>query len=98
MIEAKELARHADVRMTMKYTHIGLEDQAEALAACLHPNICTYADWLRIGCVSGGVGVRRCQRMTATTTRTVGPETTKPLAGRGFVVVLSQTVSSSQLT
>lgn len=32
LVEAKELARHSDVRMTMKYTHIGLEDQAKAVA------------------------------------------------------------------
>ncbi|QEG37725.1 Tyrosine recombinase XerD [Bythopirellula goksoeyrii] len=31
LVEARELARHSDVRMTMKYTHIGLGDQAEAL-------------------------------------------------------------------
>jgi len=30
--EAKELARHSDVKMTMRYTHIGLADQAAALA------------------------------------------------------------------
>ena len=30
--EAKELARHSDVNMTMKYTHIGIEDQAKAVA------------------------------------------------------------------
>ena len=30
--EAKELARHSDVSMTMKYTHIGLSDQAKAVA------------------------------------------------------------------
>lgn len=29
--EAKELARHQDVKMTMKYTHIGMRDQATAL-------------------------------------------------------------------
>jgi hypothetical protein len=29
--EAKELARHSDVKMTMRYAHIGLEDQAEAI-------------------------------------------------------------------
>jgi len=29
--EAKELARHSDIRMTMKYTHIGIEDQAKAI-------------------------------------------------------------------
>ena len=28
--EARELARHSDIRMTMKYTHIGIEDQARA--------------------------------------------------------------------
>ena len=26
--EVKELARHSDIKMTMKYTHIGMEDQA----------------------------------------------------------------------
>ena len=29
--EAKELARHTDVKMTMKYAHIGIEDQAKAV-------------------------------------------------------------------
>ena len=29
--EAKELARHSDVKMTMRYTHIGMEDQARAI-------------------------------------------------------------------
>ncbi len=31
LVEARELARHSDVRMTMRYTHIGLEDQAKAV-------------------------------------------------------------------
>jgi integrase len=30
--EAKELARHTDVKMTMRYTHIGMADQAKAVA------------------------------------------------------------------
>ena len=30
--EARELARHCDIRMTMKYTHIGIEDQARAVS------------------------------------------------------------------
>ena len=29
--EARELARHADIRTTMKYTHIGMDDRARAL-------------------------------------------------------------------
>jgi hypothetical protein len=36
--EARELARHSDVRMTMKYTHIGLADRARALAALPAPS------------------------------------------------------------
>jgi site-specific recombinase XerD len=36
--EARELARHSDVRMMMKYTHIGLEDQARALASLPAPS------------------------------------------------------------
>ena len=54
IIEARELARHADVRMTMKYTHIGLEDQAEALAGLPAPFPSKTADWLGIGWDSGG--------------------------------------------
>ena len=33
LVEARELARHSDIRMTMRYTHIGLDDQAMAVAA-----------------------------------------------------------------
>ncbi len=55
LVEARELARHADVRMTMKYTHIGLQDQADALAGLPLPKTCTNADWPGIGRVSGGV-------------------------------------------
>ncbi len=29
--EAKELARHTDIKMTMRYTHIGIADQAKAI-------------------------------------------------------------------
>jgi site-specific recombinase XerD len=32
LTEARELARHGDIRMTMRYTHIGIKDQANALA------------------------------------------------------------------
>ena len=46
--EAKELARHTDVRMTMKYTHIGIHDQAKAVA-----RLPTNGKWLHYGCSSG---------------------------------------------
>ena len=35
--EARELARHSDVRMTMRYTHISLDDQASALKSLPAP-------------------------------------------------------------
>ena len=39
LVEARELARHSDIRMTMRYTHIGLDDQARAVAAIPAPRI-----------------------------------------------------------
>ena len=36
--EARELARHTDIRLTMKYTHIGLEDQAKAVSKLPYPS------------------------------------------------------------
>jgi integrase len=36
--EVKELARHSDIKMTMKYTHIGLDDQARAISNLPMPN------------------------------------------------------------
>ena len=37
LFETRELARHSDIRMTMRYTHIGLDDQARAVAAIPAP-------------------------------------------------------------
>ena len=53
---AKELARHSDVNMTMRYTHIGIDDQAEALARLpsLVPPVGEAA--LHGRCIFGGAG------------------------------------------
>jgi hypothetical protein len=40
-MDAKELARHADIRQTAKYTHIRIWARAEALAGLQYHN--TYA-------------------------------------------------------
>ena len=37
LVEACELSRHSDIRMTMQYTHIGIDDQARAVAAIPAP-------------------------------------------------------------
>ena len=39
LAEARELARHTDVRQTMKYTHIGIKDQAKALSGLPIPEV-----------------------------------------------------------
>jgi site-specific recombinase XerC len=35
--QVRELARHSDIRMTMRYTHVGLAEQAKALAGLTSP-------------------------------------------------------------
>jgi integrase len=41
LVVARELARHSDVKMTMRYTHIGLQDQAKGIQ-----NLPTDPRWL----------------------------------------------------
>ena len=53
--QAMELARHSDVNMTMRYAHIGLGDQAAALAHLPTPS---GSDALQMRCSSGGFGGR----------------------------------------
>jgi integrase len=64
--EAKELARHSDIKTTMRYTHIGINDQAKAIAAlrvvelknpvaCDTPRAATDPEpALQMRCISGG--------------------------------------------
>jgi integrase len=57
--EAKELARHSDVKMTMKYAHIGITDQAKAVAKLPAPRKPVEQGGesaLHGRCISGGVG------------------------------------------
>lgn len=78
--EAKELARHADVKMTMKYTHIGMGEQAKALR-----NL-PFQERVR----SASDGVARPPDAPAVTQGSgeeVPPETTNPGGCRGYVVL-----------
>jgi len=54
LVEAKELARHSDVKMTMKYTHIGIRDQHRAVQHLPFQ----YSDSVSAGaaCQNGAVG------------------------------------------
>lgn len=59
--EAKELARHTDVKMTMKYTHIGLEDQSKAVAGLRLPSPEPQDPGLMDESTEGGVLQMRCK-------------------------------------
>ncbi len=84
--EAKELARHADVRMTMRYTHIGLDDQARALAGLPMPAPPAEGA-LQMRCISRGAeGHSSAPADTREPVETPHPETTNPRQGGGCVV------------
>jgi len=85
LVEAKELARHTDVRMTMKYTHIGLQDQAKALANLPAPN----AGRQRPGSVLDGIsGPSETPAGKAAPACTPPHETTNPCGSRGLSLVV----------
>ena len=54
LVEAKELARHSDVKMTMKYTHIGIDDQHRAVQHL--PFQCSDSVSGGASCQNGAVG------------------------------------------
>lgn len=73
LAEAKELARHSDVRMTMRYTHVGL-DQARAIRK------------LSVNCQWMGVSGRRSVAAGGTIPRS--PETTQPRSWQGLASIV----------
>jgi hypothetical protein len=91
--EAKELARHADVRMTMRHTHIGLDDQAATLAGLPLPAVASKTSWPGIGRDSGGVTSQAPSADGSGEGGEAGPENEKTPAGAG---VSSFPVSASQ--
>jgi len=70
--EAKELARHSDVTMTMRYTHIGMDDREASRLA---------AEWQRYGRLGTSRRVNGCRDPQC---RRWLPETPKPLREQGF--------------
>ncbi len=90
IMEAKELARHADIRQTARYTHIGIEDQAEALASLPRTNASANVDRLHIACIRGDVGSREASPDGSEPVGEAGPENEKTPSGEG--------VSSSGVT
>src|SRR5215831_13964326 len=87
LTEARELARHADVRMTMKYTRIGLEARPERWRACLLPTHArTLIGWVLAGKMAAP-GVTPGHRMTPIRPGSVPHQRAKPRRGRACVIV-----------
>ena len=89
LAEARELARHTDVRQTMKYTHIGIHDQAKALSGLPLPKVpeeATEGSWQRIG---SGTGVSSGQSVSTSdneeTAEDEEGELKNPCDCRGYV-------------
>ena len=86
IVQAKELARHSDVRMTMKYTHVGIGDQARALAALPVPAAAPTAakptprpEWQRLDSAPNGrAGQSGSSPVPAMTAEAVGNDATSP--------------------
>ena len=88
--EARELARHSDVRMTMKYTHISLDDQAKALKSVTAPASCQ--DIVRNSCISSGQSA--ASRDNASQSEEAGSEDANP-CDKGVCDAESHSVSLS---
>lgn len=96
IMEAKELARHADIRQTAKYTHIGMEDRAEALGNLPSPLASAPADRLHYVCSRGGVGSRELSSPVGTAGEPGDPENEQAPAGPGLAS--SSVANCHQLT
>jgi site-specific recombinase XerD len=72
--EAKELARHSDIKTTMRYAHIGLKDRARAVAAL-------PAHALHGRCISGVSG-RHSKAMNGKSQK--DPKQKNPCRDKGF--------------
>jgi integrase len=88
--EAKELARHTDVKMTMRYTHIGIDDQAKAVGNLPVPKASPKAAEaakpgkdaaLHMRCNSGGAAV---QSVSSHGTNGSAEHGHNPLRANGF--------------
>jgi hypothetical protein len=83
IMEAKELARHADIRQTAKYTHIGMKDRARALGNLVTPNTSASVELSEIRRVSSGVLGQELSAGGTEATRRAGPGNEKTPSGEG---------------
>jgi integrase-like protein len=93
IIEAKELARHADIKQTARYVHIGMEDRAEALAGLPAPKTYQSVELSGICRVWGGALSQELSSDDSDDDPDDDPENDKTPCGKG---VLSSGVTDFQ--
>jgi len=85
LVQAKELARHSDVKMTMRYAHVGLAEQTKSLKSLPAPT--TVRKGKEETPVSASVSKRggsTCPPLTSADTNGQGPKHLNPGEGRGL--------------
>jgi hypothetical protein len=92
-VEAKELARHADIRQTAKYTHIGMRAGAGALRNLRAPNLYPPVELSGMCRDSGGVLGQELSSDDSDDDPDDHPENEKTPCGKG---VSSSGVTESQ--
>jgi integrase len=101
--EAKELARHSDINMTMRYTHIGIGDQARAVAKLPTPKSNTKpadsatresGSALQMRCILGGV---EGHSASSAGNEASAQERQNPCRGKGFVTDRRQMSSTGKM-
>ncbi len=93
LMEAKELARHADIKQTTRYVHIGMEDRAEALGNLPAPKTYASVDLSGMCRVWGGALSQELSSDDSDDDPDDDPENDKTPCGKG---VLSSCVTDFQ--
>jgi hypothetical protein len=91
IMEAKELARHADIRQTAKYTHIGMRARADALGNLPAPKLYASVELSGMCRDSGGVLGQEVSADVSDAEREEEPENEKTPSGEGVSSFLDAT-------
>lgn len=85
LVQAKELARHSDVKMTMRYAHVGLAEQAKSLKSLPAPSIGRKGEGeISVSASVSKRGDSGCPALTSTATKVQDQKHLNPGEGRGL--------------
>lgn len=106
LVEAKEIVRHTDVNITMKYTHIGLDDRSKAVSTLrVPPSLHHNPELPKEGSATSGEGSlqMRCIYCSAEGLSETSADKEEPLddinpgQGQGYVAACHQVALLSKV-